>query len=567
MISMKQLIAILVLSLLSLTALADNHALYQKLDSTLAHRKDYTINKEKKLKEIKLGAKYVTDTKGKLKLYESLANGYFAFVYDSAMTYAQKGIQLAQATHQPSDEYRFLLMRANLLISRGFYAEALEILNTSVGVAIKKMGVDIEKMGTAIEKKESSPSELATQYYQTKYVLYNNWESYCENNEFSKRYRQLKQENLQKAIQMDSQKDANYYYMKGELAFATHAPYQEIASYYNKVLSMEKSSTRLYAMAAFALSDVYARIGKTEQQERYLILAAISDVESATRENLALQNIAFLLYQSKNGNLKKAEEYINISLEDAANYNNRLRRIEIASKLQLIKTAYTEQIKARNIGLAIALISILILLVGVAISAVYIKRKNKLLSQKQKELQASAAEKDSLNQQLFLINKQLESTNKRREDLAKVYIDLCYKYIERLAKLRTLVIRKIKANQPKELLSTLSSSQTSDKENSNFLQQFDKAFLSLYPSFVDELNDLLFPQSTISIKNNQEMPPILRVAALIRLGITESSKIAGILSYSPQTIYNYRSTLKNNALDKEHFEENLQKLCTVISKQ
>lgn len=562
MISMKQLTAILVLSLLSLPALADNHALYQKLDSTLAHRKDYTVNKEKKLKEIKLGAKYVTDPKGKLKLYESLANGYFAFVYDSAMTYAQKGIQLAQTTHQTSDEYRFLLMRANLLISRGFYAEALEILNTSVGAAIEKTESAID-----LGKKEPSESELATQYYQTLYVLYNNWESYCENNEFSSRYRQLKQEYLQKAVLMDPQKDANYYYMKGELAFAAHAPYQEIASYYNKVLSMEKSSTRLYAMAAFALSDVYARIGKTGLQERYLILAAISDVESATRENLALQNIAFLLYQSKNGNLKKAEEYINISLEDAANYNNRLRRIEIASKLQLIKTAYTEQIKARNIGLAIALISILILLVGVAISAVYIKRKNKLLSQKQKELQASAAEKDSLNQQLCLINEQLESTNKRREDLAKVYIDLCYKYIERLAKLRTLVIRKIKANQPKELLSTLSSSQTSDKENSNFLQQFDKAFLSLYPSFVDELNNLLSPQSTIAIKNNQEMPPILRVAALIRLGITESSKIAGILSYSPQTIYNYRSTLKNNALDKEHFEENLQKLCTVISKQ
>lgn len=553
MISMKQLITILVLSLLSLPTLADNHALYQRLDSTLAHRNDYINNKEKKLKEIKLGAKYVTDTKGKLRLYESLANGYFAFVYDSAMTYTKMGIQLAKATHQAPDEYRFLLLRANLLISRGFYAEALDILKSSVGASIEKNG--------------SSPSELATQYYQTMYVLYNNWESYCENNEFSISYRQLKQEYLQKAIQMDSQEDANYYYMKGELAFATHAPYHEIASYYNKVLSMEKSETRLYAMAAFALSDVYARIGNTELQEHYLILAAISDVESATRENLALQNIAFLLYQSKNGNLKKAEEYINISLEDAANYNNRLRRIEIADKLQLIKTAYTEQIKARNIGLAIALISILILLVGVAISAVYIKRKNKLLSQKQKELQASATEKDSLNQQLHLINQQLESTNKRREDLAKVYIDLCYKYIERLSKLRTLVIRKIKANQPKELLSTLTSSQTSDKENINFLQQFDKAFLSLYPSFVDELNDLLFPQSNIAIKINQEMPPILRVAALIRLGITESSKIAGILSYSPQTIYNYRSTLKNNAIDKEHFEENLQRLCTVISKQ
>lgn len=156
---MKQLITILVLSLLSLPTQADNHALYQRLDSTLAHRNDYINNKEKKLKEIKLGAKYVTDTKGKLRLYESLANGYFAFVYDSAMTYTKMGIQLAQATHQTSDEYRFLLMRANLLISRGFYAEALEILNTSMGAAMEKMGTAIEKTG-AIEKNGSSPLSL-----------------------------------------------------------------------------------------------------------------------------------------------------------------------------------------------------------------------------------------------------------------------------------------------------------------------------------------------------------------------------------------------------------------------
>ena len=150
--------------------------------------------------------------------------------------------------------------------------------------------------------------------------------------------------------------------------------------------------------------------------------------------------------------------------------------------------------------------------------------------------------------------------------MANAFIMLCYQYIERLESQRKLVIRKIRANQQNELLSTLSSSKLSTEENQNFLSQFDKIFLSLYPSFVNELNSLLIPEAQIELKEDNKLTPSLRVAALVRLGVTESPKIAGILSYSLQTIYNYRSTLKNSAIDKEHFEENLQKLCSVYPK-
>lgn len=150
--------------------------------------------------------------------------------------------------------------------------------------------------------------------------------------------------------------------------------------------------------------------------------------------------------------------------------------------------------------------------------------------------------------------------------MANAFIMLCYQYIERLESQRKLVIRKIRANQQNELLSILSSSKRSTEENQNFLSQFDKIFLSLYPSFVKELNSLLIPEAQIELKEDNELTPSLRVAALVRLGVTESPKIAGILSYSLQTIYNYRSTLKNSAIDKENFEENLQKLCSVYPK-
>ena len=192
-----------------------------------------------------------------------------------------------------------------------------------------------------------------------------------------------------------------------------------------------------------------------------------------------------------------------------------------------------------------------------------LKDSNKELKDSNKELKDSNDELKDSNKALKDSNDEFEYTNAKRESMANAFIMLCYQYIERLDYQRKLVIRKIKANQQNELLSILSSSKRSTEESQNFFSHFDKIFLSLYPSFVNELNTLLMPEAQIQPTEDNELTPTLRVAALIRLGVTESAKIAGLLSYSPQTIYNYRSTLKNSAIDKEHFEESLQKLCSI----
>ena len=524
----------------------DNNQLYKQLDAALAQRAHYVELKEKSLNEIKQGAKYVTSNEDKLKLYEQLANEYKAYEYDSAMTYINKGLILAQKSNNIFFNKRFQLSQTRLLITRGFYAEANDILQK-------------------IEPKEE-PRDYQFLYYYTMYGLYNNWSTYCENNEFSKNYDLKKVEYLKKAIELSPKKDAFYYYLMGELYyFSNHPNNNKTIQYYKKALSMEKTNSRLHAMTAFALSEIYQKANNLELMEHYLLVAAISDVTSATKENVALQDIALFIYKHKTRSLNKAQEYINLSLEDAYTYKSRLRRIEISSKLQLITNAYTDDIKTTNRLLNIALLVIILLLLGVGISSLFIRKKNRLLKQKKDEISATSDKMEKLNGQLHLINDELKDTNQKRERLVKVYIDLFYKNIERNQKLRTLAVRKIKANQSKELLSLLSSSSSTEKENKEFLTEFDKAFLSLYPTFVNELNQQLTESAHIQLKENGEMSPILRVCALLRLGITESSKIAGILSYSPQTVYNYRSILKNNAIDKEHFEENVLKLCMIIA--
>lgn len=544
---MRHLIVIIItLMIQPIYIKGDNNQLYKQLDAALAQRAHYVELKEKSLNEIKQGAKYVTSNEDKLKLYEQLANEYKAYEYDSAMTYVNKGLILAQKSNNIFFNKRFQLSQTRLLITRGFYAEAKEILQK-------------------IEPKEE-PRDYQFLYYYTMYGLYNNWSTYCENNEFSKNYDLKKVEYLKKAIELSPKKDAFYYYLMGELYyFSNHPNNNKTIQYYKKALSMEKANSRLHAMTAFALSEVYQKANNLELMEHYLLVAAISDITSATKENVALQDIALFIYKHKTKSLNKAQEYINLSLEDAYTYKSRLRRIEISSKLQLITNAYTDDIKTTNRLLNIALLVIILLLLGVGISSLFIRKKNRLLKQKKDEISATSDKMEKLNGQLHLINDELKDTNQKRERLVKVYIDLCYKNIERNQKLRTLAVRKIKANQSKELLSLLSSSSSTEKENKEFLTEFDKAFLSLYPTFVNELNQQLTESAHIQLKENGEMPPILRVCALLRLGITESSKIAGILSYSPQTVYNYRSILKNNAIDKEHFEENVLKLCMIIA--
>ena len=836
---MRTLILTITICLSIINVYADNKKLYERLDSVIAHSADYDVIKEKRLKDIKLGAKFVTAATDKLRIYEQLANEYSLYVYDSAMVYVQRGISLAKQTGNSDYCNRFLITKASLLIERGFYIEAKESLDK-------------------IEISQSDPKQNFL-FYCAQSSLYYNLNAHCQKMEFSKHYNELFKEYISKALYYCPKNSAMYYYMKGINLFYSGRSINEISASLNKAMQMFGPENRMYGRAAYVLSKAYGNNKLWEQQRRYLLLAAISDVMSSNNESLALQDVALSLYKNKN-DLDKARKYINQTLKDAHAYNSRLQRVELYTDLHVILSAYNEKLQKEAIWKNVTIICILMLLVVIAAAVVYVNRKNHLLKLTEKGLKALAEELSATNKQQLKDNKALQdsndeltssnkafqdsndkltssnktlrdyndelkgsnkalkdsndelkgsnkalkdsndelkgsnkalrdsndelmssnkalqdsndklkgsnkalrdsndelkgsnkalqdsndelmssnkalqdsndelkgsnktlrdsndeltssnktlrdsndelkgsnkalrdsndelkgsnkalkdfndelkgsnkalqdsndelkgsnkalqdsndelmssnkalqdsndelkgsnkalqdsndelkynnnelkyfnnelkdsnkalkdsnnelkdsnnelkdsnkalrnsndelvNTNAKRELMANAFIMLCYQYIERLDSQRKLVIRKIKANQQNELLSILSSSKRSTEENQNFLSQFDKIFLSLYPSFVNELNSLLIPEAQIELKEDNELTPSLRVAALVRLGVTESPKIAGILSYSLQTIYNYRSTLKNSAIDKEHFEENLQKLCSVYPK-
>ena len=537
----------------TLAAGSKTQQLRQKLDNLLEQRKALIDNKNKDINRLKKNLTTSENTLKRLQTYEQLFEEYYVFQFDSAMTYLNKGIKLAKETQNTYYYNSNTISKAELLSIGGLYSEAIH---------------EIEQVDTTgLDKAQHF------EYYFSLFRIHTYWADFCNDKTYTPTHRLKAQEYLKKAMPFCDETAKTYEYYLGEYAvFVLNNP-QAARAHYVKAIKQLPQNSRFYAMSCFALSGSYGNEGNTEKQEEFLLLSSIADIENCTMENFALQNLAMYIFEHNKDELDLAQQYIQTALEDAHFYNNRLRIIEISSKLPVIVSSYQQTLNQRNKVQMTAIIVISLLLLFLLSAVFYIVKQTKRLSLQQQELQKNNNQLSELNRQQKELNTQLHGlnallvdTNSKRERLAKLYIDLCAKYIARLKKQQTLVKRKIKANQTTELLSQLSSERLSEEDAATFLSRFDKAFLDLYPDFTEELNSLLLPEGQIQNKSTDELTTEQRIMALIRLGVKESAEIADLLFYSPQTIYNYRSVLKGKAINKETFEEEVMKLCRVIGK-
>ena len=537
----------------TLSAGSKTQQLRQKLDNLLEQRNALIDNKNKNINRLKKNLTTSENTLKRLQTYEQLFEEYYVFQFDSAMTYLNKGIKLAKETQNTYYYNSNTISKAELLSIGGLYNEAIH---------------EIEQVDTTVLDKAQH-----FEYYFSLFRIHTYWADFCNDKTYTPTHRLKAQEYLKKAMPFCDETAKTYEYYLGEYAvFVLNNP-QAARAHYVKAIKQLPQNSRFYAMSCFALSGSYGNEGNTEKQEEFLLLSSIADIENCTMENFALQNLAMYIFEHNKDELDLAQQYIQTALEDAHFYNNRLRIIEISSKLPVIVSSYQQTLNQRNKVQMTAIIVISLLLLFLLSAVFYIVKQTKRLSLQQQELQKNNNQLSELNRQQKELNTQLHGlnallvdTNRKRERLAKLYIDLCAKYIARLKKQQTLVKRKIKANQTTELLSQLSSERLSEEDAATFLSRFDKAFLDLYPDFTEELNSLLLPEGQIQNKNTDELTTEQRIMALIRLGVKESAEIADLLFYSPQTIYNYRSVLKGKAINKETFEEEVMKLCRVIGK-
>ena len=547
---------LLYISLLALPTglFADNETQYlqEKLDLLLSLQTAHIKRKNETINQIKRGLFTEERALKRLQTYDLLYQEYYVFQFDSAMIYLDKGITLAEKTANTYYYNNNLIHKAELLSIGGLYGEAIETMSL----------VDT----TALDNTQKFD------FYFSIFRIHTYWADFCNDQKYAPIHREKAKQALIKAMDYCDETAKTYEYYYGEYCVFVLDDPKKACLHYQKAIHQLPSHSRFFAMACFALSGNYANEGRTDQQEKYLLLSSIADAENCTMENYALQTLAMYIFEHDKNRIDRAQEYIQKSLEDARFYNNRLRIIEISNKLPVIVNSYQQTLNTRNRVQMIAIIAISLLLIFLLVAITYIVKQTKRLRLQQRELQKNNdslselnTRQKGLNTQLHKLNALLIDTNRKREGLAKLYIDLCAKYITRLKQQQTLVKRKIKANQTSELLSQLSSGRLSEEDASTFLSRFDKAFLDLYPTFTKELNALLKADCQIKNTHSNELTTDQRIMALIRLGVKESAEIADLLFYSPQTIYNYRSALKAKAINKTDFEAKVAKLCTIIA--
>ena len=543
---MQRYIAIIILFIATATSsMADtNGELIQRIDSIIDNITQIYGKKQARIDFYKSMAHKSQKPETQLSAYDKLYDEYFVFQFDSAMVYADKAITLADRIGDKFHHDKCRIEKASLLGVGGLYGEAVALLD--------------EIDSTHLDNK------LRFDYTIAYYFIYTYWADYCHDYYYSPRYHERANNYLKQAVTMLRPTDSYYNFFWGEYFIYVERNDKRALEHYFKTLSTAPVESRWYAMASYAIANNYSANNNNNKYEEYMLRACISDLLNCTRENLAMQDLAMYLFKKGDDNILLAERYINFAMDDAKNYNNRLRIIEISQKLPVIVSTYREKLSSQNNIMRFALFGVSILFAFVVVLLYFYSRQNRLLARSRHELSESNNLLSSLNDKLNTLNSRLLDTNSRRERLAKLYIDLCAKYIDRLSKFETLVKRKIKVGQVNDLLNTASSSRLSEEDAATFMNSFDTAFLDLYPSFVDEFNALLRTDEQIVPPHKGRLTTELRIYALIRLGVKESSEIAALLFYTPRTIYNYRSTIKSRAINRETFECDVEQLCRVI---
>ena len=313
-----------------------------------------------------------------------------------------------------------------------------------------------------------------------------------------------------------------------------------------RVIEGLNKKSRDYAVQTYWQGFICENLEREEETIRWWVESAVCDIQGAIKDNASLCSIAVNLTAPEDTD--RAFRYIRLSLEDAVFYNAKLRKVQIASTMPWIEKAYIDaQDRQARIVRKYLMITVIaaFLLLGFAMIVVQlhfkgkkiaktIEKKNILLAESNRSI---AQAEDVLRQ----TNLALVEANAAKEEYLGLFLSMCSGYLDKLKK-------------------TISREQY-DAELKNFYKTFDTSFLSLYPTFVEDFNALLKDDCRVSVKDGELLNTELRIFALIKLGITQSSHIASLLRYSVNTIYNYRAQIKNAALsDRGNFEDMVRKI-------
>lgn len=515
-------------------------SLLLKLDQAIKERPIYMEQKELKLVELKRLLHRQIPDEERFAILGTLLDEYRSFNTDSALHMAEEREQIAirLGNREYIDNAR--MKKADVLGMTGMYKEVMDLMRN---IHIDRLPVDIHPY-----------------YYHIYRTVYGLMADYAVTAYEKKLYTEL----------TDKYRDSLLLVNKDNLLIHTliQSDQYNVRNEYDKAirlltdyLALQKDYEHDVAICAYTLSESYRLKGDKEKEKEYLIVSAMADMKTAVREYISLRKLAVLLYQE--GDIERAYSYVKICMEDAAACNARLRKLEILEIFPIINDAYQQKTEKQQEQMKWALVSISLLSLFLLLAIFYVYKQMKKVAAARREVIDANKRLKELNDELHLSNAQLKEANHSiaensylKEEYIGRYMDQCSVYLEKMDNYRRSLGKIAATGNVEELYKNIKSSKFIEGELKEFYTNFDNTFLQLFPTFVEDFNALLADDEQISLKAGERMNTELRIFALIRLGITDSVKIAQFLRYSVTTIYNYRTKVRNKAAgDRDLLEQ------------
>lgn len=518
-------------------------SIFSVLDKAIKERHLYAKTKNDLIQNLKGQLQQLTTIEDSFYVYGRIYNEYKTFQMDSALAVVNKRMQLASRTKDTESTLKFSTKAeqdlAEVMMVTGMYKESLDILN---------------KLDRSIIIRHDYLSSL----YHLYHSLYMLMAQYSFTEKGKDTYLMLQYQYKDSILTTITPNEAGYQLVESS-KLLHKKKYDEALDLSMKAYLSNTDNNRTTATTARSVSEVYLAMGDTLSAMKYLGFSAIADLRTGVKEYMSLPELANLLYAW--GDIEHSYNYIKCSMEDAIFCNARLRAMEMSRMLPIINASYDVKMKQERSRLILFLVTIVILFVALTVLLIFIYKKLKELSLARRSLDERNTFLQQTLNEMKILNIELSESNHVKEEYIGYVFNICSTYINKLDDFRKLTNRKIKSGLINELLKLTDSSSFVTDELKEFYRSFDSIFLNIYPDFIEDFNSLLMDNEHIYPKEGELLCPELRIYALVRLGISDSVKIASFLHYSPQTVYNYRFKVRNKAkVEKDKFPELVRQL-------
>lgn len=507
----------------------------KELDDVISRQEEIESAKDSYIELIKGRYSEAMSPDEKYTILDELYNEYYNYNIDSAIFYARTKLDIAFDAAEQDLVDDAILDIADRYVMSGMYLAAHDIISE----------ISADRLDVL----------LVPRYYHIWHSLYTGLEDGCDDQVQKTEYRKLKQQYREQLFSLLGKDDISRLYVMADI-YVDEGRADELLDTLNAKFN-EDIPIHDKAVLSYIYANISDSYGHDDDATLYFAKSAIFDLMTPVHEYKSLYELASKLYDA--GDIKRAYRYISRSINDAITANALINIQSINRSLPIISRSYHSQMlhNRRQLSVLSGILGIMaVLLIGAVIVTLKEQRKARQAEKRTSEI----------NEELKAINRKMEEyilllkeSNNIKEIYIGRYIDLCSEYIGRMERYRSMLNRTARTEGFEAVRNALKSSEFIDKELNEFYEQFDATFLQLFPDFIKDLNALLQPDKRIELKTRDGiMTTELRIFALIRLGITDSVKIAEFLRRSVSTVYNYRVKMRNAALNsREDFEKQI----------